>query len=91
MAQGREEGKESRRNEGARGGGGETGQGNWTAQERGREDLFGRDPPLPLKLRIPMGRKKKRGGKEGGRDRQRRMARSSGKRGTDRMAMKKEA
>ncbi len=36
----------------------------WTAQERERENLIGRDPPLPLKLRIPMGRKKKG---EGGR------------------------
>ena len=54
---------ELRKNEG----GGEVGGGagrqdkRWAAQERGRENLIGRDPPLPLKLRILMGRKKKKG------------------------------
>ena len=80
---------ELRKNEG----GGEVGGGagrqdkRWAAQERGRENLIGRDPPPSPQTSNFSWEEKKKG--EGGQ--LRRVARSSGMQGTDRTVIKKEA
>lgn len=57
----------------------------------GERTCLGGIHPFPSNFEFPWEEKKKGEGRWVGADRQRRMARSSGKQGTDRMAMKKEA